>query len=448
MSWVGGDISGLQHAGTTLKGGPDKLKAVVHDLSGTVDQIIGSASWTGDAAESMRAHWTRNALEVAEVATFINGIGESLGQLGDGLSHLEGALYDSADACKQRGAQIDMSNGKPLPLQGEATAEATKAQNEYQAAYDYAMQAAKALRTAAAAEITSLVKPIVESSGEKTEADKPTMASLLRGIYTGQHEAIGARILGLENSRKTAAASFEGAASQLENDMKEFAKTGGPKLPPALLQNAADFDGALSKFQAVDKEVSAKIPELQDKTQLPGSKLLSTKIEDIAKVLPTGELSSKLKLFNEIPVLDVLASGVMVYNQVQDDVSKGADKGTAIAQDSTAAGAGLLSGTAVGALGSVEAVADVIPGPGWVVGAGLVAAVGVGDAVYQGFHEHWSEDFAQHGIWGGLGEGLGNTFSREGSDLKAMGVEVKNDVVDGWDWTADHAKSLWHGIFG
>ncbi|MGH3724486.1 MAG: WXG100 family type VII secretion target [Mycobacterium sp.] len=448
MSWVGGDIPGLQHAGTTLKGGPEKLKAVVHDLTGTVDQIVGSASWTGEAAEAMRGHWTRNAVEVAEVGTFINGIGESLGQLGDGLSHLEGALYDSADACQHRGAHIDMSNGKPLPLQGEPSAEATKAQNEYQAAYDYAIQAAKALRMAAAAEISSLVRPIVENPSGSTEADKPTMASILRGIYTGGYEATGARIQGLEDSRKTAAANFEGAAGQLESDMQEFAKNGGPKLPPELLQNAADFDGALAKFQAVDKEVATKIPELQDKTQLPGSKLLNMKIEDIAKALPTGELSAKLKLFNEIPVLDVVASGVMVYNQVQDDVSKGADTSTAIAQDSTAAGTGLLSGTAVGALGSVEAVADVIPGPGWAVGAGLVVAVGVGDAAYQGFHEHWSEDFDQHGVLGGLGEGLGNTFSREGGDLKAMGVEVKNDVVEGWDWTADHTESLWHGIFG
>lgn len=443
MSWVGGDIPGLQHAGTTLKGAQDKFDPVVHDLSGTIDKIIGSASWSGDAADSMRGRWSRNAIEIADVGYFIVSLGQSIGDLGDGLSHLEEALYNSADACKRRGANIDMSNGKTLPLQGNPTAEATNAQNEYQQAYDYAIKAAKALRMAAAAEIEGLVKPIVKGSGEGTEADKPTMASILRGIYTGGHEATGRRIEGLEDSKKTAAANFDSASSQLEGEMQEYLKNGGPKLPPGLLQHAADFDGALAKFQAVDKEVTAKVSELEGKTQLPAAKLLNTKIGDIAKALPTGELSTKLKLFNEIPVLDVVASGVMVYNQVQDDVSKGADTPTAVATDSTAAASGLLGGAAV-----ADGIADMIPGPGWAVSAGIIAAVGIGDGVYQGFHEHWSEDFDQHGIWGGLGTGLSNVGSREWDDMKAMGTAAKDTAVDAWHSTEDTAKSVWHGIFG
>jgi hypothetical protein len=95
---------------------PQMFYPVVGELSSTVDRLVESASWSGAAANAMRAKWTRNALETAEVGTFIGAVGDTLGQLGDGLFDVESALYNSADACRRRGAQIDDSNGKPLSL--------------------------------------------------------------------------------------------------------------------------------------------------------------------------------------------------------------------------------------------------------------------------------------------------------------------------------------------
>lgn len=446
MSWVGGDIPALQSAGTTLKSAPDKMKSVVHDLSSSVDKLVESASWSGDAAESMRGKWSRNAIEAADVGTFIGSVGDSLSQLGDGLSHIDGALYDAADACKQRGAQIDMSNGKPLPLviQGDqntpAAQGAIRAQNEYKDAYAYAMQSAKALRMAAATEIESLVKPVITPAGaEGAEADKPTMASILRGIYTGRFEATGIRIENLKEARESATKGFNSAADQLQGDLESFAKTGGPTLPASLLQHASDFDGALSKFQVVDKEVSAKIPELEGRAQLPGSAFLNTKVADLAKRLPTGDLATKLRLFNEIPVVDVGLSAVMVGFQVHDDVQKGADMTTAIKQDGAAAAGGLVAGVLV---------AGAIPGPGWAAAAGIGAAALVGDGLYQGFHEHWSEDIHDHGVIKGIGQGISNSASREWDDMKAMGNAVGDASKEAWHATEDKAKSVWHSLFG
>ena len=66
-------------------------------------------------------------------------------------------------------------------------------------------------------------------------------------------------------------------------------------------------------------------------------------------------------------------------------------------------------------------------------GAALVGgavAVGVGDLVYEGFHEHWDEDIQQHGVVVGIADGVGHTFANTGKDIGHM------------------ASSVWHGIFG
>lgn len=88
------------------------------------------------------------------------------------------------------------------------------------------------------------------------------------------------------------------------------------------------------------------------------------------------------------------------------------------------------------------------PGPGWAVGAGIVAAVGIGDSVYQGFHEHWSEDIHDHGVIAGVGTGIWNSGARVGDDIGAMGREVGHMASSAWHGTENMANSVWHGTFG
>lgn len=427
---MGGDIPALQNAGHTMKPAPQMVSPVTSELSSTIDRIVGSASWSGKAASAMRARWTRNAVEVASVGTFIGNVGETLGQLGNGLSDVESALYNSADACRRRGAQISDTDGKPLSLviTGDPSSpeaqDAMKAQQEYQAAYEYAMQAAHALRMAAARELQALVKPVISGSNEKTPADKATMASILRGVYTGKYESTGRQVDGLTKDREKASENFNLASERLEASLEEYTRTGGPKLPVEALQRAGVFDDAFAKFQAVDREVKTKLPELETRWQLPGSALLNTKLGDIADAIPKGNLSEKLGAFKAIPVLDIAANSVMVYGQAKDDIERGQDPATAITKDAFAAGAGLAAGTAVA-------------GPGAMVAAGIVTAFGMGDGIYQGFHEHWSEDIQNSGYVAGIAGGILNTGAREWGDVKNMVSEAGN-----------MASSVWHNIFG
>jgi hypothetical protein len=139
-----------------------------------------------------------------------------------------------------------------------------------------------------------------------------------------------------------------------------------------------------------------------------------------------------LEFLKEIPVIDVVASGVAAELQAQDDINKGWSPEHARAADYRAVGIGLAVGTDV----SVIAAAAGAPATAAVlVGGALV--VGVGDFAYQGFHEHWSEDIDQHGVFGGVLTGIGHMGENTGKDFAGMGKGIVNG-----------AKSLWRGVFG
>lgn len=165
--------------------------------------------------------------------------------------------------------------------------------------------------------------------------------------------------------------------------------------------------------------------------KLPLSAELNTKLSDIGKAIPEiGKITSKLPDFlKEVPVVDVLATGVGAGFQIKDDMEKGWSAQHAVAADVTAGAAGLGAGalTVAVASGPVSLVA---------VGAGA-AAVGVGALVYQAFHEHWSEDIHDHGVVGGVSRGVGHMFAHAGNEFADIGKGV-----------GGAATSVWHSVSG
>jgi hypothetical protein len=158
---------------------------------------------------------------------------------------------------------------------------------------------------------------------------------------------------------------------------------------------------------------------------------LNTKLSDIGKAIPEiGKFTSKLPDFlKEVPVVDVLATGVAVGFQVKDDMEKGWSGQHAVAADVSAGAAGLGMGALTVAVAS---------GPGILVAAGAGAvAVGVGAFVYQGFHEHWSEDIHDDGVVVGIGTGVGHMLQHTGKEFVDIGKGI-----------GGAATSAWHSVFG
>ncbi len=75
-SWVGGDIGGLRTMAETYKNAKKKLEDVVRPLSSAVEELVGDASWKGDAAEAFRATWSEDALTAGAFANLVHDAGE------------------------------------------------------------------------------------------------------------------------------------------------------------------------------------------------------------------------------------------------------------------------------------------------------------------------------------------------------------------------------------
>lgn len=171
------------------------------------------------------------------------------------------------------------------------------------------------------------------------------------------------------------------------------------------------------------------------KGELPLAKALNTHLAEVAREIPqvsavADALPKGLEFLRDIPVIDVAASGVAAELQAHDDIDKGWSPEHARTADYGAAAVGLVGGVGAGALAGLVGASTV-----GVALVGGVAAVGIGDFAYQGFHEHWTEDIHQHGVMSGVVTGVDHMGENAGKDIRGM-------VVGGWHG----AQSLWHGI--
>jgi hypothetical protein len=216
------------------------------------------------------------------------------------------------------------------------------------------------------------------------------------------------------------------ARQDLRAAKQEYAAK-GLKLPGGNAAKAA-HKSVFAEFERLKADLKSA-ERLERK--LPLCAELNTKLSDIGKAIPEiGKITSKLPDFlKDVPVVDVLATGVAAGFQVKDDMEKGWSGQHAVAADVTAGAAGL----GMGAL-----TLAVATGPGILVAAGAgAAAVGVGAFVYQGFHEHWSEDIHDGGVVGGIEAGV-----------KHMGLHAGKEFVDIGNGIGGAATGVWHSVFG
>jgi flagellar hook-basal body complex protein FliE len=478
MSWVGGDIPGLQAMGAKMKSAPEKVNGVVSELSATVAKLGSDASWSGTAGEEMRGRWSGDAANVGSVGTFIGLVGAAVGDLGDKLHEVESALYNAADSCKGRGAQIDMGSGKPLPLtvtgnpNAPAVQSALDAQKEYQAAYDYAMNAARTYRLETLGKLKAVVEPIFEEKSDTTLTPDQaiTMGAVLRGLYTAKLEAKNMRLEDLDKKLDSQHKKLEAPLKNAEAEIQKLVSGKGYDIDQVVAAMRGK-DGALADFQRIEGNLNAEIGELRNQKDFPFAKILNTKLHDLPAVSKTlSKLAPELKFLGDVPVLDVAAAAGIAYFQGKDDIEKGGDPVTSYAKEGTAAGAGVLGGILAG--GAVVSAASWAAGPEAgapvtatyvAVGVGIVAAAGVGEFAHQAFHEHWSEDIHDRGVLGGILHGVENTGARTGESLGQTLSSTKDTVEDtgkkawhatedtgkkAWHATEDAGKKVWHSIFG
>ncbi|ADG99141.1 hypothetical protein Srot_2707 [Segniliparus rotundus DSM 44985] len=456
MSWVGGDIPGLQAMGAKMRSAPEKVNGVVSELSATVATLGSDASWSGTAGEEMRGRWSGDSANVGSVGTFIGLIGAAVGDLGDKLQEVESALYNAADSCKGRGAQIDMGSGKPLPLtvtgnpEAPAVQSALDAQKEYQAAYDYAMNAARTYRLETLGKLKAMVEPIFEEKSDSTLAPDQaiTMGAVLRGLYTAKLEAKNMRLEDLDKKLDAQHKKLEAPLKNAETEIQKLVSGKGYDIDRVVAAMEGK-DGALADFQRIEGSLNAEIGELKNQKDLPFAKILNTKLHDLPAVSKTlSKLAPELKFLGDVPVLDIAAAAGIAYFQGKDDIEKGGDPVTSYAKEGAAAGVGVLAGIGAAAwLAGPEAGVPVDA----VVG-GVFIAAGVGEFAHQAFHEHWSEDIHDHGVLGGIWHGAANsaerTYDSIDQTLSKTEDTVENAGKKAWHATEDAGKKVWHSIFG
>lgn len=419
-AWIGGDLAGLQSMGTTMKSAPSVMDEVVKALSAKVDNLVSDAGWSGHAADTMRAAWTLDSIRAATLSKAVGDIGQVISDLGDDLQKVEADLFNYADGARTAGAQIG-SDGKPLTLTPEQAADAkiAKAQSDYVDTYNSAMHVATGLRLKAKGQLIALGKPIVPPKpGDPTpQWDKPVVVGdYLRGLYTIPNEMNRKAITKASDAVTAASAHYDDEVTKWKADGLQLSDT-----HPAALGKG----DALTDLANLESGITTT-------KELPASSALNVKLGDLGKALTGAKaLPEGLQFLDDIPVVDVAASAAVAQLQVSEDTQKGEKTWRATAEDYGAAALGIAAG-----VGTTAALGASSPVWGTAALAGA-AVIGVGDTAYQALHEHWTEDFTEHGgVGSGLLYGTANTFSNVGDDLYDTGAVVVNGV-----------KSVWNKLF-
>lgn len=440
MSWVGGDIAGLQAMGWAMGQATSKTNDIVSTLEGKVDTLANDAEWRGVAGTAFRQVWSESALEIGSVNATVTDAGTVIKTLGDELARLENSLHDTADEYAAKGVPIG-PNGEPqtVTVTGDASASPAKdilqAAKEYKELYDSTMLLATKARSDAANNLSDLLDAILPpegaDSGDGVGPDvKASAADYVRGLLVIPNEKLS-RLDNLRAELRDARQRFKATRKPLQAAKAEYSAK-GLKLP-ATADAALAHSRALKELNAVADQISnAGVP----KGVLPGSEWLNIKLADLAgdsgalaKVLP------KLGFLKNVPVLDIAATGFIGAVQGKEDYDKGRGAVQAYGSDLAAGAVGLGAGVATGAGITAGAAALGVSAPvsATAIAAGAVV-IGVGNIASAAVDEHWMEDIHNDGVVAGIAEGVAHSVS---GGIKETGSQV-----------ADVSKSIWHGIFG
>jgi uncharacterized protein YukE len=432
-SWIGGDTATLHALADALRPGKSRADTVVSYIDQDVRKISQDEGWTGDAATAFATHWEIASVATSAVGTFANAAAEVLTTLAGNLDKIDTALKQAAADARADGAPIGADGHPPT---GPLTAEEKLPSDWYVGIWNQAQQEAQGFRVDADRDMLDVLHQIMKivdgDSGEGLgNADKVALADYIRGIG-----AIPAAIrTTLDGRAHDADAGYQKARAAWLAARK--ATPPGQAMPSDVKLARS---GALRDLNALKNQLDAL-----DHQSHPVAKFLDINVGDVVGAIPkagaafteAADGSKSLSFLSDVPVVDVAAAGLGTYFQATDDISKGESPTRAIAEDATSNVAGIAAGVAVGGaiIAGVSGAPVVVAGAAAVVGGAV--AVGVGDLVYEGFHEHWDEDIQQDGVVGGIAAGTGHMFVNTGKDLGHMAEGIGHG-----------AKSLWHGVFG
>jgi uncharacterized protein YukE len=447
MSWVGGDITGLIAMGDTLTRVSGNFKGIGQALDRDVDKLASDATWTGDAATNFRKAWTIASFCLAGIEGSYEEFGKAISQLGQQLSDLENQLYQVATDDKADGAQIG-EDGKPLPLSitgdpdAPAAVKAIRAQRDYNEFYTEIRKLAQGHRLQAASNINAISHDIAPDTKKKEGPawDKAvTIAAMVKGLYSVPAMANDHLADGLPKTIDGLKDELGEADKALEKSKASYLAFAGQPRPPGAWDfaewNHQNIAGNLAKTEAQLDSA------LKGGGELPFTKTLTTSVGDLARMANAAdwaEMPKGLKFLNDIPVIDVLAAGVVGNAQTVDDVQKGWSPKRAEVMDYGSQAAGVAAGVGGTALAAFllpeEAAAGAVIGAGALV---TVTAWGVGDIASALTHEHWDEQIQSRGYLSGITHGL--------SDSVSKGWAAMQDDVSG---AADAVSGLWDKVFG
>jgi uncharacterized protein YukE len=432
--WVGGDPASLRTVSDSLEPCESQAKAVVGVIDDDVRKIAQDESWTGDAATAFATHWEIASVAASAVGTFCAAAAQILTKLAGQLDSTDAALRQVAADARAQGVAIG-SDGRPVA--GPVSADVYQLATEYASVWRLAQEEADGFRVEANRALQDLLNEImkvVDGAGEGPElagADKVALADYLRGVGAIP-AATRAHVDDLVGNARSAYQN-ERAAWLKERDAAR-AEQRAMSLDVKLARSGAlrDLNGLQSELDALGRQSH------------PIAGMLNVSVGDVADGVralsgasKAAEGSKTLSFLDDLPVIDVAAAGLGTYFQATDDISKGESAPRAITQDLAANATGLVAGAAVGGAvaGAITGAPVVAVAAGAAVGGAV--AIGVGDLVYEGFHEHWDEDIQKDGVVGGLLAGTGHTFSNTGRDL--------GNLAKG---AGGAAKSVWHSVFG
>jgi hypothetical protein len=373
------------------------------------------------------------------LASVMESTGDVLDHLAVSLAQLESGLESAADEARKAGVPVG-ADGKPPT--GPVPAGAAQTASDYAELWQQYMDTATDARddaTGSLQQIYAQIAPPGVGQGGTTPADANTLGDYLRGFWaipSAYRKTMDAQVADLKNKVATAKAAWIKARDSRPNP--------NVKMPQ-------DVKDALHDARAELQDARTTLAEAeQAENKLPFSKLLDTRLSDVFGALAkeadaAGEMNAldKIEKFaGDIPVIDVAAAGLGTYFNAKDDIEKGQPWYEAVPEDALANVGGVAAGAAAGTLvtGAI-AGASFVGAPVAAVAAGAVVggavAVGVGDFVDNAFHEHWDEDIQQHGVMGGIADGIGHTAGKTWSDVTQLGSDIGHT-----------ASSVWHGIFG
>lgn len=458
-TWVGGDIHGLSALAGTLYGYLPKIDEAVTFLNNSVSKVAHDAGWSGDAAGAFQQAWGTDALAAQALQSVISATGDAIDTLAVQLAAVESALEDGADHARTQGVAID-ADGRPpaaAPTVGPPSSPPPADPAVAQAASDYAtlwtqsLQVAEQARVDAASTLKGIydqvAPPATGTDGALATGDKVTVGDYLRGLWavpSAYSKVVGEQAEKLRGDAAAAQAAWTAAKNARPNPNIPMPKDVKDNLHDARLK-LASVETKLTTAEGVEsKTILSKALDIR----------LSSAFSLIGAEARTadelGGLKKAMKFAGANPGLDAIAAFAGTYLMGRDDMQKGMPWYEAVPEDGLANVGSLAVGAVAGTLatGAADAIGTGLGFAGaGVIGVasgaviGGVVCVGVGDLTSNLFHEHWDEDMHKDGFWGGLGDGIGDSVSKTGSDMAGLASKTGSAVEN-------LGKKAWHGIFG